>query len=346
VTAPVGIAEVGLAGVPQPAPASTAALSAECRSDLLTVNGRDVSVRVVGTVDQVRTGLAVEPCDGTVALPEGSNTVRSAPGLDTGIDVDRVLLSSGRNGVAAPPAVLGAPLTDSGASVRVADSGPSSYDVRVRSDGTPFWLVLGESASDGWEATASSGRVGDRQLVNGFANGWLVTPKGSGTFTMSLRWTPQRVVWVGFAVSAAAIVACLVLVAVTWRRRRDPAAVEARAALSDDASGANPFDYDGGPLAPRTLVVLALGAAVAAALCSRPWIGVVVGLAAFAAARFSGARIVLTAGAPLALALARLTEFDDLAWLAIALLAVDAVTWWARARRRSPATEAPTPVRA
>ncbi len=284
VTAPVSIAEVGLNGVPKPAPASTAALSADCRSDLLTVNDRDVSVRVVGSVDDVRTGLALEPCDGALALPQGSNTVRSAPGLDTGIDIDRVVLSSGAGGGPAEAEVLGAPLSDSGAAVHVVDSGATSYDVKVRTDGTPFWLVLGQSASDGWEATASSGRVGERQLVNGFANGWLVTPKGAGTLTMSLRWTPQRVVWIGFAVSAIAILACIALLVVTWRRRRD-AAVVARAALADEPTSASPFEYGGAALAPRSLVALALGATVATALCSRPWIGLVVGVVTLIAAQ-------------------------------------------------------------
>jgi hypothetical protein len=83
------------------------------------------------------------------------------------------------------------------------------------------------------------------------------------------------------------------------------------------------------------LVVLAIAAAVGNALFSRPWIGLVVGLATVAASRLDGGRMLLTAGAPVALALARITRFDDLAWLAIGLLALDVALWWLRTRSSS-----------
>jgi len=52
---------------------------------------------------------------------------------------------------------------------------------------------------------------------------------------------------------------------------------------------------------------------------------------------------LLTAGAPLALAAARITRFDDLAWLAVALLAADLATWWLRERRRPRETATSSP---
>ena len=108
--------------------------------------------------------------------------------------------------------MLGAPLDESGATVRVVSSNPVQRDLRVRTDGSPFWLVFGESADAGWEADAPSGEVGPRQVVNGFANGWLVTPARAGTMDISMQWTPQRYVWFGFVVSAIAVLACIVLV--------------------------------------------------------------------------------------------------------------------------------------
>ncbi|HXY94061.1 MAG TPA: alpha-(1-_3)-arabinofuranosyltransferase family protein [Acidimicrobiia bacterium] len=342
VEAPVAIAEVGLAGVPTPAAAAT--VSTACRADLLAVNGAPVPIRVVGDASDARSGLAIDPCGivPSVALPRGSNTLRSTAGLDTGIDIDRVVLSSGTDGRAAPPAVLGTPLDQSGASVRVVGSTPDSYDLRVRTDGKPFWLVLGESADDGWEATTSSGAVGSRQVVNGFANGWLVTPRGAGTLTMELRWTPQRAVWLGIAVSVLAVLACLAIIVVATRRRRGRAS-PAGAALADPPAMWSPFAYPGAPPSTGILVVLAIGAAVGTSLFSRPWIGFVVGVATLVAARVAGGRILLTAGAPVALAMARIARFDDLAWLAIALLALDVVTWWVRERPRRRATAATTP---
>ena len=119
---------------------------------------------------------------------QGSNTLRTVAGLDTGIDLDRLVLSSdaeraGHHGRRRS----GAPLDESGAQVRIADSSPDSYDLDVRTDGKPFWLVLGESHSDGWEAKAAGGSLGTPQLVNGFANGWLVRPTGAGTMAISLH---------------------------------------------------------------------------------------------------------------------------------------------------------------
>jgi hypothetical protein len=343
VMAPVAIAEASFAGVPTVA--TTGSLSAACRDDLVRVNDARVPVRIVGSAEEARAGLAIQPCVGSIALDSGSNTVASAPGVDTGIDIDRVVLSSDAEGAATPPTVLGASLDDSGARVRIVDSSPASFDLKVRTDGTPFWLVLGESANDGWEATASSGSVGARQQVNGFANGWLVTPSAAGTMELALRWTPQRFVWLGLAASVVAVLACLALMVVPWCRRRnaDVVGTDPEESLANAPGLRSPFGYLGSMPSATALTVLGVGAGVATALFSRPWIGVVVGIATVVAARVARGRILLTAGAPLALALARITQFDDLAWLAVALLAADLVTAWVRARPSPRATGAPTP---
>jgi hypothetical protein len=305
------------------------------------VNDIPVPVRIVGTAAEARSGLTMTSCAGAIALEQGSNTVRAVPGLDTGIDIDRVVLSSGATGRATPPATLGTPLDQSGATVRVVDSSPDSYALAVQTDGTPFWLVLGESNNAGWDASASAGSVGKRQLVDGFANGWLVTPRGAGTFAMELRWTPQRLVWLGLAVSVVAALLCVVLVFLGWRRR---AAMPPGAdALADQPAWWSPFEYPGTTPSTRALVALAVGAAIGTAVFSRPWIGIVVGVAALVAATVARGRILLTAGAPLALAFARITRFDDLAWLAVGLLAADLVTWWLRERRRRRETATASP---
>jgi hypothetical protein len=325
---PVSIAEIGFAGVPTPAQPSPIATA--CRDDLVIVNGDHIPVRVVGAVADARRGLTLESCVDSLSLDRGSNTVGSAEGIFTGLDIDRVVLSSGTAGTAEAATVLGAPLHDAGASVRVVDSGPDSYDLKVRTDGRPFWLVLGESANSGWEANASRGRVGARQQVNGFANGWLVTPGHAGTLTMTLRWTPQRAVWVGIAVSILVVILCIALIVLAWRRRRG---ARDESSLSDEPSQWSPFAFPGAPLSRKQELVFAVAAAVTTALFSRIWIGIAVGVVVLGAARISRGRIVLTAGAPVALAFGRMTRFDDLAWLALALLAADAVMWWLRTRR-------------
>src|SRR5207342_1466883 len=92
--------------------------------------------------------------------------------------------------------------------------------LRVRTDGSPYWLVLGQSFNEGWEASASGGAIGGHQVVDGYANGWQVRSGTRGTMIIELRWTPQRLVWIGLAVSVVAVVACLAILVVTYRRRR------------------------------------------------------------------------------------------------------------------------------
>ena len=293
---PVSIADVGLTGVP--VPAAPATVDIPCRADLVRVNGRAVPVQVTGPAVDARSGLSVESCDNPFTLDRGSNTVRTVDGLDTGIDLDRLVLSSDASGQGTTVAPLGTPLDQSGAKVRITGSSPDSYDLKVRTDGKPFWLVLGESHSDGWEATAAGESLGTPQLVNGFANGWLVRPEGPGTIAISLYFAPQRYVWIGIGLSVVAVLACIALVVITARRRR------AIISVADEPVLASPFHYPGATPSTGALAVLAIGTAVGAALVSRWWIGVVVGVATLLAARLTRGRILLTA-APAARAGAR-----------------------------------------
>jgi hypothetical protein len=86
----------------------------------------------------------------------------------------------------------------------------------------PFWMVLGQSTDAGWHATTDGHDLGTSQLIDGYANGWLVHPsRAGGTMTISLTWTPQRLVNVALVTSAAALLACVVLACWPrrWRRR-------------------------------------------------------------------------------------------------------------------------------
>ncbi|MET0629047.1 MAG: alpha-(1-_3)-arabinofuranosyltransferase family protein [Acidimicrobiia bacterium] len=338
---PVSLAEVTLPGVP--VPATPGAVPSECRADLVVVDGSPVPVRLSGAPADARSGLAVEACEPSVGLDAGSTTVTTSVGLDTGVDVDRLVLSSGRDGQAAPVELLGAPRSESGAKVRIVSEGPTSYDLKVATDGTPFWLVLGQSQSDGWEASVEGASIGMSTMVDGYANGWKIRPSAAGTIDISLRWTPQSVVWVGIALSIAAVLACLTVVALTWRRRR--AQADAAAVTLMSAPEAQPASrYVGGAPSVRATVVLALGAAVGAALVSRWWIGLVVGAATALAGTTSRGRILLSGGAPVALAIGALFDVPELGWLAVTLLAADVVLGWWReraTRRNAPDAEEP-----
>ncbi len=329
---PVAIAETGLAGVSNPARVDQ--VPGECRDDLVSIDGRPLSVRFRGDVDAARSGLALEACTGPLDLRRGSHRVRAVAGLDTGIDVDQLIFRSrpgrsrpGRSAAPTSPDTSGEPEADAllvepesaaPAAVKVLDSGPASFDLRIRSDGRPFWLVLGQSQSAGWEATTGSGRsLGSSSLVDSYANGWLVRPGRAGSIDVELRWAPQRMVWWGIGVSALAILACLGVLFATRRRPADARAV------ADAPSLASPWSMLGPTPPVRTVLVTALGLGVVSGLVSRPWIGALVGIATLVAARVACGRLLLSAGAPLALAVAKAFDAPELGWLAVLLLLAD-----------------------
>lgn len=331
-TLPAAVTDIVVEGVA--GPEDPGEVAATCRDDLLTIDGQGVGIRLRGAPSEGRSGLAVEPCGGAVDLTAGSHRLGTRPGLDTGIDIDRVVLSSGATG--APVGVEPRGLADPapGATVEVEGTGSTSFDLSIRSDGEPFWLVLGQSSSDGWEADLTEGSLGPRQLVNGFANGWLVTPPGPGTVGVELRWTPQRLVWAGLALSLAAVLACIALVAGTSRRSR-LAPEGGTDGLSAVAVLGSPVTYPVGstPSLPMTAWMAAV-AGVAAAAVSVPWIGLVAGVALVLVAQVPGARGIVTLSVPALLVASRLAEEPRLAWLSLALLAVDVSVWIVRSRPR------------
>jgi arabinofuranan 3-O-arabinosyltransferase len=326
--APIGVAELDVNGVPR-APFTGVAPST-CRDDLLRLDGAPVVVRQVGE--------ALEACNGPLTLAAGSHVLRSGVGLDTGIDIDRVVLTSGTDGAAVAPETFRSSAGRSPARARVTDSGATTYDLDVHSDGKPFWLVLGQSYSEGWKAEVSGprgadGSLGTPRLVNGYANGWLVEPGGPGTFTVHLKWTPQNLVWAAFAASVLAILVCLGVVFAT-RRRANPV-------VAGPPELTSPMRYAAGVPAWRASLVAAAAAGAAAWFVSRAWIGLVVAIATLVAGRVRNARLLLAGGAPAALLLAKAADIPELGWLAVALLAADLLLGWV-ARRQASGRRNPT----
>jgi hypothetical protein len=181
----------------------------------------------------------------------------------------------------------------------------------------PFWMVLGQSTNAGWHATTSTGLdLGAPQVIDGYANGWLVTPSKPGRdMVITLDWTPQRLVWIALVVSAATLGLCLVLAC--WPRRRRqrhkgatvtvPAIPTSEdvdsAAITVDSVVSPSSPLLGSPLRsygtrPRWFVALAVAVvigAVTSAIIS-PRAGLPVGLAAFLALVVGYGRVFLAIG--------------------------------------------------
>ena len=362
---PVGIAELGVEGVRSGAPAEQ--LPAPCRDDLMTIDGEPVPLRVIGTTSAAlaREGLTIEPCGGpaaTVELAAGDHVVRTAVGRDLGIDVDRLALLSERGGAAVELNAERRPVRPERGPrpmVEVVDEGPTGMEVRVDNPGEPFWLILGQSHSPGWTASVDGRSLGEARLVDGYANGWYVEAgERPGPMTFSIAWRPQRLVWVGLAVSGLALLVCLALVVRDPRRR--PAVPPGEPewvfpAMPAEPELASPVLSSGRARSTASIVAGTVAAGVVAALVADPVLGVLVAAATLAALVTRRGRAVLTVGAVSGLALSALyvvvqqyrhgypSDFtwpenfrrvNLVAWAAVVLLGADVLVERLRARSR------------
>jgi arabinofuranan 3-O-arabinosyltransferase len=229
ITMPVGIAEVGLPGVHFKPESPSAQIPSVCRSDLLRIDGRRVSIRISGSVGAAERlqGLKVSGCGPDakgISLGPGTHTLEATWGKVSGWDLDRLVLDSAPGGAGLPPLANGtvppAPGTIGSTGspalaapvVHVVASTASSAKLQVEGAKRPFWLVFGESLNSGWEATGPGGQsLGPPQLIDGYANGWYVTPPRGGAFSITLQFAPQKVVLPAIVVSGGTLVLCLVL---------------------------------------------------------------------------------------------------------------------------------------
>ena len=269
---PVGIAEIGLPGVhftPEP---TSAKIPSVCTPKLLRIDGRPVWLKISGTVgaaEKLR-GLTVSGCGpdaNGIVLGPGNHTLDAAWGKTTGWDLDRVVLDSAPGGAVLPPLADGSAQPASGTigtpatsflptpTVRVLGSTATSAKLEVQGATRPFWLVLGESLNAGWEATWRGGRsLGAPQLIDGYANGWYVSPQRSSTFVVTLEFAPQRIVTPAVIASGATLALCLLLGFVPIGpirrrlRRRGPRSAEKQ--VVEPAGGtvtADPGSWDATP---------------------------------------------------------------------------------------------------
>jgi arabinofuranan 3-O-arabinosyltransferase len=219
----------------------------------------------------------------------------------------------------------------------------------------PFWLVFGQSLDSGWHATANGHSLGKAVLVNGYANGWLVTPPaGGGPVTVSLTFAPQRIVNLALLVSALGILLAIALA--FMRPRRSWAAVETDVALPLQPSVSSPFEPAGWRPHPAAAVAAVATAGVLAGVVVAPAVGAGVAVALALVLWRPRWRALLSIGAVALLAFSTLyvlqlqvryrfptkiewpEHFDKVAlipWAALALLCVDATLELLAARRRN-----------
>jgi hypothetical protein len=358
VLAPVAIAEFGIPGLHQAA--APKQIDSGCRTDLVALDGKPLAVRITGPAAKAGTtsGLTVSTCAGPLHLSAGRHEIDTARNSDVAFSLDRLVLASSKTGTTMPIAngrvqAFAAPPADT-PHVQVVGQGSDHVRVHVTGATKPFMLVLGQSLSPGWKAHVVGGAgLGGSQLVDGYANGWMITPKSS-SFDVSMDWTPQRQVWIAIWLSLAFMLLCLGIVAITWRRRMRSAARPGDAEVE--------MTWRGYPhLERRTRWVVVGVSAVITGLMVAPWVGVLVGAVAYALMAPVRRYILLLPGVLLAavglyIVLAQghyhfpsIFEWDTLfpyartpAWIAVAILTADLVISIAQ-RASARATPEPTP---
>ncbi len=233
--------------------------------------GARLRLQLVGTVADVlaRRPLRARPCGTAVALPAGTATLTTQDGL---LRVDLLRLHS------AAPEPLPPPFSPG----RVLDPGG---DGRGRRDGVrvaltaPAWLVLAESFNRGWRAECDGRDLGEPQPIDGFANGWRA-PRDCRD--VDFAFSPQRTMNAGFAISALACIALLVLVLLGTRRRRRHNATptvepHVPATISPELGVRRGWRGEGLPLSWRWALTIGAGAGLVGAFVFALRAGIVIG---------------------------------------------------------------------
>jgi hypothetical protein len=299
---PVGITGLGLPGLRlPPAPAT---IDSGCRRDLLAIDGQSVPVDVTGraqTANQVMAltlhtcGSAGAPGQPGIMLSAGVHHLTTALGRNVGWSIDRLVLASPVNagltvqngritqmGAPAPP----------GPTITVSKNGETSVTAHVTGATAPFWMVLGQSQSAGWKAHVVGGpSLGSSQLVDGYANGWRVTPT-RGSFDVVMQWTPQRQVWLALWLSLLAALGCVLIIALTWRRAILVATSKTARPGDGDVSLGVPPGF-GREVPARVRWGAPLLAGLIAGLTVSPWAGILVAVVTLIAVHRPRARVLL-----------------------------------------------------
>jgi arabinofuranan 3-O-arabinosyltransferase len=202
-------------------------LSVECSPDFLTVDGVPMPVSFDVPTSGALAGSPVdaEACGGSLELDVGRHTVVSQPGSSTGFDVDRVVMStvpptsttsqtSPASGIDPTQPVM----VESGTRNRVAEVPPCPEGC---------WVILGEGFNPAWRASADGDDLGAPTLLDGNANGWWLEPTTSTT-RVEFDWPVQRSLTIAFALTALAVLVCLILLFRDRRRSDDVDSVAVR----------------------------------------------------------------------------------------------------------------------
>jgi hypothetical protein len=341
--------------------------------DIESANGADPGVTGL-SLGQNDTGFNLDALTLDSAPDGGAENeamVESSNGTTPSLDISEPGATEGATGSAT---AVPAPHVSSAPRVTVTGQSATVLDVRVSgiTSSTPFWLVLGESINQGWEASSPTGHsLGSPELIDSFANGWLLRPDTTGftprngVLLLTLRWTPQHNMTVALMVSGFALLVCLALA--LWPRFRRRRRVLHTASSSGDPAlkiplFATPLHPSGNRLGTGGRILTALLVGMVGTALTTPVIGLSLAVGTYVASQLPWGRVLLVttsiSGVAAAGAWTVLTQAMDhvpaggawaeafttsgrLAWVGVVFLAADAVLdtreqWIYRRRRIAP----------
>lgn len=203
ITLPAAISELTATSGLDPATLDrSATISADCRDDLLMIDGEPLPLSFSTTADELLAGQAVTAtaCDAPIVVRAGELLIESDS--SAGLSTDRLVLREATVPSPAPAEALVA--------VDVRRDEPRRRTVEVAPCPDGCWVVLGEGYNPAWTATVGGFDLGAPTLVDGGFNGWQLPPGDSPT-VVEFRWTAQGPVTWGLGFSLAAVLACLAM---------------------------------------------------------------------------------------------------------------------------------------
>ncbi len=239
---PLGITNVQIGATPNVEVDLAEPLDDACRDDLVTLDGRPVPARIVGTKREAiaRAELAVEMCGEAVVLDAGRHVLRATPGALSGFDLDRVTL----DGPVDAPTTSVAPAPG----VTTVSVDDTRVEASVGASNDPSWVVLEQSWNAGWTASADGVDLGAPVLIDGYANGWLLDAGGTDR-SIVFEWTPQR--GVVFALWFSLLAGLGVVALLLWTRR-----TPMPNRLGEPVDPARPERWRSSPLLAAVLIAL------------------------------------------------------------------------------------------
>ena len=199
---PFAIAEIAIPGLSVGRTPSQ--FDTGCRSDLLTVDGVPVPIRVSGSSTDATSQrrLTIDQCGPAFTLTAGMHRLATADGRHSGVNIEQVAVNSaGRPGSAQPS------LTNRDGNWK----GRSTVTASLNTDDSGKWVVLGQSFSGGWRATLNGVDLGAPSLIDGASMGWRLPNKVPSGSTVVFDWMPQHRIWLALWLSLAGLIAVGVL---------------------------------------------------------------------------------------------------------------------------------------